>query len=79
MWYTAANRPADKNSDEWQRLMQQLVDDASPYAAAGKHYIHDVIDPRETRNYIIQALEISYNQRQKGIGEHRLANWPTKF
>ena len=70
---------ADKKSDEWQRLMQQLVDDASPYAAAGKHYIHDVIDPRETRNYIIQALEISYNQRRKGIGEHKLANWPTKF
>jgi acetyl-CoA carboxylase carboxyltransferase component len=70
---------ADKKSDEWQHLMQQLVDDASPYAAAGKHYIHDVIDPRETRNYIIQALEISYNHRRKGIGEHKLANWPTKF
>jgi acetyl-CoA carboxylase carboxyltransferase component len=70
---------ADKKSDEWQHLMQQLVDDASPYAAAGKHYIHDVIDPRETRNYIIQALEISYNQRRNGIGEHKLANWPTKF
>jgi acetyl-CoA carboxylase carboxyltransferase component len=70
---------ADKNSDEWQRLMQQLVDDASTYGAAGKHYIHDVIDPRETRNYIIQALEIGYSQRRKGIGEHKLANWPTKF
>ena len=70
---------ADKKSDEWQRLMQQLVDDASPYGAAAKHYIHDVIDPKETRKYIIQALEISYNQRSKGIGEHRLANWPTKF
>ena len=70
---------ADKKSDEWQQLMQQLVDDASPYGAAGKHYIHDVIDPKETRQYIIQALEISYNQRRKGIGEHKLANWPTKF
>ena len=70
---------ADKQSDEWQRLIQQLVDDASPYGAAGKHYIHDVIDPRETRRYIVQALEVSYNQRCKGISEHRLANWPTKF
>ena len=70
---------ADKGSDEWQSLVQQLVDDASPYGAAGKHYIHDVIDPKETRNYIIDALEISYNHRRKGIGEHKLANWPTKF
>ena len=28
---------ADKASEEWQTLMNQLVDDASPYGAAGKH------------------------------------------
>ena len=39
----------------------------------------DVIDPRETRQYILQALEISRNRRTGGVGEHRLANWPTKF
>jgi acetyl-CoA carboxylase carboxyltransferase component len=70
---------ADKQSDEWRELMNRLVDDASPYGAAGRHFIHDVIDPRETRAYIIRALEISYNSRRKGIGEHKLANWPTKF
>jgi acetyl-CoA carboxylase carboxyltransferase component len=59
--------------------MQHLVDDASPYGAAGRHYIHDVIDPRQTRNYILRALEISYNARRKGISDHKLANWPTKF
>lgn len=70
---------SDKESDEWQNLVQQLVDDASPYGAAAKHFIHDVIDPKETRAYIIKALEISYNARRQGIGEHKLANWPTKF
>ncbi len=77
--YGGKSSAADKQSEEWQALMQQLVDDASPYGAAGRHYIHDVIDPGETRAYIIRALEISYNQRRRGIGEHRLANWPTKF
>jgi acetyl-CoA carboxylase carboxyltransferase component len=70
---------SDKESDEWQALMNQLVDDASPYGAAGKHFIHDVIDPKDTRGYIIRTLEISYNARSQGIGQHRLANWPTKF
>ncbi len=70
---------ADKASEEWQNLMNRLVDDASPYGAAGKHYIHDVIDPRATRSYIIRALEISHNTRRNGISEHKLANWPTKF
>jgi acetyl-CoA carboxylase carboxyltransferase component len=70
---------SDKKSDEWRNLMQQLVDDASPYGAAAKHFIHDVINPKETRAFIIKALEISFNARRRGIGEHRLANWPTKF
>ena len=69
----------DKESAEWKSLMQQLRDDASPFGAAGRHYIHDVIAPGKTRDYIINALEISYNQRSKGISEHKLANWPTKF
>jgi acetyl-CoA carboxylase carboxyltransferase component len=70
---------SDKKSEEWQNMVQQLVNDASPYGAAGKHFIHDVIDPGETRAYIIKALAISYNARRRGIGEHKLANWPTKF
>jgi acetyl-CoA carboxylase carboxyltransferase component len=70
---------ADKTSEEWQSLLRQMVDDASPFGAAGRHYIHDVIDPRETRDYTIKALEISHNSRMKGLSEHKLANWPTKF
>ena len=69
----------ERDKKEWEKLVQQMVDDASPYGAAGMHYIHDVIDPRETRDYIGRALEISQGARNKGIGEHRLANWPTKF
>jgi hypothetical protein len=38
-----------------------------------------VIDPRQTRNYILRALEICRDRRTHGVGEHRLANWPTKF
>jgi len=41
--------------------------------------LQDVIDPRETRNYIIQALNIAYGSKGSGISKHRLANWPTKF
>jgi acetyl-CoA carboxylase carboxyltransferase component len=62
-----------------EKLIQQLIEDSAPYPAAGMHYIHDVIDPRETRDYIIRALEICQDRRTGGIGEHRLANWPTKF
>jgi acetyl-CoA carboxylase carboxyltransferase component len=62
-----------------EKLVQQMIEDSAPYPAAGMHYIHDVIYPQETRDYIIRALEISQNRRTGGISEHRLANWPTKF
>jgi acetyl-CoA carboxylase carboxyltransferase component len=77
--YGGKVRDEERDSAEWQELKQKLVDDASPYGAAGRHYIHDVIDPRSTREVIKQALEISLNGRRGGIGEHKLANWPTKF
>jgi len=68
---------SDNNRQE--ELVKNMIEDSRPYKAAGMHYIHDVIDPRETRGFIIRALEICQNSRKKGIGEHRLANWPTKF
>jgi acetyl-CoA carboxylase carboxyltransferase component len=70
---------SERDKAQWENLVQQMVDDASPYGAAGAHYIHDVIDPRDTRDYIHRALEITQGSQTKGIGEHRLANWPTKF
>lgn len=70
-------------SEEKATLIDTLIDGTSPFGAAGSYDIHDVIDPRTTRDYIIRALEISrgpiQGTGQSGIGEHRLANWPTKF
>ncbi len=68
-----------KDNEQWDQKVQQMVDDASPYGAAGMHFIHDVIDPRETRDYIIKSLELCQDSRTKGISGNKLANWPTKF
>ena len=68
-----------QGQEQWNEMVRGMVDDASPYGAAGMHHIHDVIDPRTTRDYIIHALAVCRDSRSRGIGEHRLANWPTKF
>lgn len=65
--------------EEHETLLRRMVEDAAPYGAAGMHYIHDVIDPRDTREYIKRALDICRRSRNRGIGEHKLAAWPTKF
>jgi len=69
----------DVDPEEKQELIQSMVDDASPFGAAGMFNIHDVIEPQKTRDYIIKALEISQDTVTKGISEHKLACWPTKF
>ncbi|MFO1534772.1 MAG: carboxyl transferase domain-containing protein, partial [Thermoplasmatota archaeon] len=39
---------------------------ASPYVAARKGYIDDVIEPQETRPMLIKALETLVNKRADG-------------
>jgi propionyl-CoA carboxylase beta chain len=47
-----------------QRLIQEYRDKfANPYLAAARGYIDDVIEPRETRPKLIQALEMLRNKR----------------
>ena len=36
---------------------------ANPYVAAARGFIDDVIEPRETRPYLINALEMLQNKR----------------
>jgi acetyl-CoA carboxylase carboxyltransferase component len=71
------------NSPELQaqkdQYIAEMVRDSAPYSAVGAHFFQDVIDPRDTRNFIIRALDICEDQRTGGIGQHLLANWPTKF
>jgi acetyl-CoA carboxylase carboxyltransferase component len=69
----AADRAGEK-----QAFLETMLDQTSPFGAAGMFDIHDVIAPENTRAYIIQALDIARNHGD-GVGEHRLANWPTKF
>ncbi len=65
--------------EQLQGLVDKMVEDSSPYGAAGLHYIHDVIDPRKTREFIIEALQICQDSRTEGRSRHNLASWPTKF
>ena len=38
---------------------------ANPYVAASRGYIDDVIDPRDTRRYLIEGLKLLENKRDK--------------
>ena len=65
--------------DERQKEVEKMIGDLTPYPAAGAYYLQDIIDPKDTRKYLIHVLDIIRDSEKTGIGQHRLANWPTKF
>jgi propionyl-CoA carboxylase beta chain len=57
-------------SDDPARATEQMIEDyrgkfAHPYIAAGRGYLDDIIDPRETRPRLISALEMLRSKRDK--------------
>jgi len=57
------------DSDQPEQTRQKKIDTyrekfANPYIAAGLGMVDDVIDPRETRIKLIQALEMLYNKQE---------------
>jgi acetyl-CoA carboxylase carboxyltransferase component len=64
---------------EKERVFEEWTEGSSPWGAAGLYGIHDIIDPRDTRKFIVQTLEMLRGTRDKVIGEHRLQNWPVGF
>jgi propionyl-CoA carboxylase beta chain len=58
-----------QNSENPEAVRQQKIEEyrekfANPYVAASRGMVDDVIDPRETRIKIIQALEMLRNKKE---------------
>ncbi|MGG3467185.1 carboxyl transferase domain-containing protein [Neobacillus pocheonensis] len=67
---------SENPSEERKKLLELWSFDSSPYKAAAKHLIDDVIQPNETRKFLCQSLEyLLTSKREKS--ERLLATWPT--
>ena len=61
---------ADNEEETRAELVQQYKDKLEhPYIAAGRGYIDDVIDPRESRLKIAQALRVLATKSEKGLAK----------
>lgn len=67
---------AENPKDERKKMLDLWSFDSSPYKAAAKHLIDDVIHPSETRKFLCQSLEyLLTTKREKS--DRLLATWPT--
>ncbi len=61
-------------------LIEQMKRMNSPWEAAGTGLFDDVIDPRDTRRVLVDALRRALGpQGDRGRSERRLASWPRMF
>ena len=63
--YEAALKDIEQNIDVWGL--------ASVYAAQA------VINPRDTRDYLIRMLDVYKLRISKGVGQHLMRTWPTSY
>lgn len=69
---------SENPKEERLKLLKSWGFDSSPYKAAAKYLLEDIIDPRNTRKFLVQTLE--YACAKNGSKSKRfLANWPTQF
>ncbi len=62
-----------------ERVEEMRALGGSAYDLAAVYGVKDVIDPRETRAYVIDMLKVHRSRLTNGIGEHLLGNWPTSY
>jgi acetyl-CoA carboxylase carboxyltransferase component len=67
----------EDDPERFEELLEEMTADSEAYAAAGIFGLHDVIDPADTRDYLIRMLEVVTDKRSGGVGKHLLHNWPT--
>jgi acetyl-CoA carboxylase carboxyltransferase component len=65
--------------ERFEKLKAEVERDTSAWGLAELYEAQTVIDPRDTRDYLIRTLEVHRLRMKKGVGEHLLRNWPTSY
>ena len=71
-----------KEQDDPERFKQLVAEvnrDTTPWELARLYEAQHVIDPRDTRDFLIRMLQVHRKRLKNGVGEHKLASWPTSY
>jgi acetyl-CoA carboxylase carboxyltransferase component len=69
----------EDDPERFQQLLKEMARNGSAYDLAAIFGVKEVLDPRETRAYLIEMLDVHRLRLRNGVGEHRLAAWPTSY
>jgi acetyl-CoA carboxylase carboxyltransferase component len=73
-----ATKPGD-DPERYEALLKQVSSATTAYELAALFMAQMVIDPNDTRPFLIGMLEVLSRRLTDGVGQHRLADWPPAF
>lgn len=69
----------EDDPERFEKLKAEVERDTSAWGLAELYEAQVVLDPRDTRDYLIRTLQVHRMRMKKGVGEHLLRNWPTSY
>ena len=60
----------------YDELVKEVSAGTTAYELAAPFMAQMVIDPNDTRRFLIDMLEVLSRRMTNGVGQHRLADWP---
>jgi acetyl-CoA carboxylase carboxyltransferase component len=69
----------EDDPERFAQLKAEVERDTAAWGLAELYEAQDVIDPRDTRRYLVRTLEVHRLRMKNGIGEHLLRTWPTSY
>ena len=60
-------------------LLAEMTKGTAAYDAAATNSVHAVINPVDTRDYLIRVLDVHRMRMSNGVGEHLMRTWPTSY
>ena len=65
--------------ERFNALLAEVGRDAGAYDLAGYFLAQDVIDPRETRDWLARMLDVHQRRSTDGVGQHLMSSWPYHY
>ncbi len=69
----------EDDPERFRELVAEVDRDTAPWELARLYEAQHIIDPRDTRDFLIRMLHVHRKRLKNGVGDHRLANWPTSY
>ena len=69
----------EDDPEKFAELVEEIEQDSSAWALSDLYEAQVIVDPAETRSFLVNTLNVLGGQNGGVIGEHRLSNWPTSY